>query len=131
LRWKRTWVQALPWLSTCSLGLLASGTNLKSRKEGPVLRPFSYTENWRELLIFNFFFPLYQAGVIMGKKNGGGHFWKWNAYPCNRLIFQNAPTKFYILYATRIILFSELLKISKVISSKSKILWSYLVDIKE
>jgi hypothetical protein len=29
---KRTWVQALPWISTCSLGLPASGTDLKSRK---------------------------------------------------------------------------------------------------
>jgi hypothetical protein len=29
---KRTWVQALLWFSTCSLGLLDSGTDLKSRK---------------------------------------------------------------------------------------------------
>jgi hypothetical protein len=36
---KRTWVQALQWFLTCYLGLLASGTDLKSRK---VLRPFSY-----------------------------------------------------------------------------------------
>ncbi len=37
---KRTWVQALQWFLTCFLGLLASGTDLKSRK---VLRPFSCT----------------------------------------------------------------------------------------
>jgi hypothetical protein len=37
---KRTCVQALRWFLTCSLSLLASGTDLKSRK---VLRPFSYT----------------------------------------------------------------------------------------
>ncbi len=29
---KRTWVQALPWFSTCYLGLPASGTDLKSWK---------------------------------------------------------------------------------------------------
>jgi len=29
---KRTWIQALPPLSTCSLSLLASGTDLKSQK---------------------------------------------------------------------------------------------------
>ncbi len=37
---KRTWVQARQWFLTCSLGLLASGTDLKSQE---VLRPFSCT----------------------------------------------------------------------------------------
>jgi hypothetical protein len=41
-RRERTWVQALLWFSTYSLGLPAWDTDLKSR-EGPVLRPFSYT----------------------------------------------------------------------------------------
>jgi hypothetical protein len=40
---KRTWVQALPWFSTCSLGLPASGTDLKSQKghlySGPSQKP--------------------------------------------------------------------------------------------
>jgi len=45
LRRKRTWVQALPWFSTCSLGLRASGADLKIT-EG--LMPFSYTK-WLEV----------------------------------------------------------------------------------
>jgi hypothetical protein len=46
---KRTWVQALPWFSTCSLGLPPLGTDLKSRKG---------CTQALVLYFFSFFFPL-------------------------------------------------------------------------
>jgi hypothetical protein len=39
---ERTWIQALPWFLTCSLGLPGSGTDLKSQK-GLYSGPISYT----------------------------------------------------------------------------------------
>ncbi len=74
LRRKRNWVQALPWFLTCSLGLPASGIDLKSRKglysgPSPIHRLTSMvncgTETQRKS-IFWFTHPSVHHGALLG-----------------------------------------------------------------